>query len=122
MKELVLCGGVSHSTKREQEKVLTPVVSSTPESSCANSQVTKLSARPEVKGKCQQCTAQGKDNCNHCFRCGKEGHRARLPSEKQPGKPCEVTGEGPPVTAASEESPVTVNSHPINERPAATQL
>lgn len=26
--------------------------------------------------KCQSCTAHGLDSCNHCFKCGKEGHRA----------------------------------------------
>lgn len=26
--------------------------------------------------RCQPCTAQGHDSCNHCFKCGQEGHRA----------------------------------------------
>ncbi|KAK7898434.1 hypothetical protein WMY93_019287 [Mugilogobius chulae] len=26
--------------------------------------------------KCQLCTAEGLDRCNHCFKCGQEGHRA----------------------------------------------
>ena len=64
------------SLTKSLEKVLTPGVKMTPENTCATSPHPKQSTKQEVKGKCQQCVAQGKDGCTHCFRCGQEGHRA----------------------------------------------
>lgn len=59
------------------EKALTPVVSAVTEDARP---ILPLSKQPtpkqEVKGKCHQCASQGTDQCTHCFRCGKEGHRA----------------------------------------------
>lgn len=70
-----LTAQVSALTK-SLEKALTPVVSTAQENSRSMPPSTKQSAKPEIKGKCQQCLAQGNDSCTHCFRCGQEGHRA----------------------------------------------
>ncbi len=70
-----LTAQVSSLTK-SLEKALTPVVNAATENIGTPSPQPKQSAKPEGKGKCHQCVSQGNDNCTHCFRCGKEGHRA----------------------------------------------
>lgn len=57
------------------EKVLT-TTTSTPEPSQPNSVSTVQQPKCATKGRCQLCLAQGAAICNHCFRCGQEGHRA----------------------------------------------
>lgn len=57
------------------EKALKPMIS-TPEPSQANTVSTVSPPKPTAKGKCPSCKAQGAASCNHCFRCGQEGHRA----------------------------------------------
>jgi len=57
------------------EKVLT-TTTCTPETSKPNSASTVQPPKSATKGKCQPCLAQGTATCNHCFRCGQEGHRA----------------------------------------------
>lgn len=57
------------------EKALTPTTS-IPEPLQANSLSTVQLPKNTTKGKCQPCLAQGTVICNHCFRCGQEGHRA----------------------------------------------
>lgn len=57
------------------EKALTPS-SSTPELSQASSASTVQPSKSVTKGRCKPCIAQGTTSCNHCFRCGQEGHRA----------------------------------------------
>lgn len=64
------------SLARSLEKALTPVVSVATENTCTTLSHPKQSTKPEIKGKCQQCVAEGNDSCTHCFRCGQEGHRA----------------------------------------------
>lgn len=57
------------------EKALTPVASA-PESVQVNSASTVQPSNSATRGKCKQCVAQGTASCHHCFKCGKEGHRA----------------------------------------------
>lgn len=57
------------------EKALTPTAS-TPVPSQANPLSTVQPPKSATRGKCKSCLAQGTANCNHCFRCGQEGHRA----------------------------------------------
>lgn len=57
------------------EKVFIPT-NSTPELPQVNSASTVQPPKSATKGKCQPCLAQGTAICNHCFRCGQEGHRA----------------------------------------------
>lgn len=67
---------VSSLTKR-LEKVPTPMVNAVAENAQPTLPVSKQPApKSEVKGKCQKCIAQEIERCTHCFRCGKEGHRA----------------------------------------------
>lgn len=72
---LELTAQVSSLTK-SLEKALQPVANAVPESTHTLQAPRKQLTKPEVKGKCQQCISQGNDTCTHCFRCGKEGHRA----------------------------------------------
>ncbi|KAL4008811.1 hypothetical protein ACER0C_002663 [Sarotherodon galilaeus] len=64
------------SLAKSLEKAITPVVNVATENTYNPLPHIKQSAKPEVKGKCHQCVSQGHDTCSHCFRCGKEGHRA----------------------------------------------
>lgn len=57
------------------EKVLT-TTTRTPDISQPISVSTVQPPKSATKGKCQACLAQGTVTCNHCFRCGQEGHRA----------------------------------------------
>lgn len=64
------------SLAKSLEKAITPVVNVATDNTYNPLPHIKQSAKPEVKGKCHQCVSQGHDTCSHCFRCGKEGHRA----------------------------------------------
>lgn len=57
------------------EKALTSEGSPS-ESTQVSSLSTAQPSRSSVKGKCRPCITQGIASCNHCFRCGQEGHRA----------------------------------------------
>lgn len=60
---------------RTIEKVFTPITS-VAELPQVNLASTVQASKHTSKGKCKSCTAQGTASCNHCFRCGQEGHRA----------------------------------------------
>ena len=96
------------------EKVLTPTTC-TSEPAQVNSISTVTSPKSTMKGKCKACLAQGTGICNHCFKCGQEGHRAVgcLSKTKLAGN---VRGslKGPPVIKQAVESPVTVTSYESN--------
>lgn len=70
-----LTAQVSSLTK-SLEKALTPMVSSGTENIHTPFPHQKHPAKSEAKRRCQQCVSQEKDSCSHCFKCGKEGHRA----------------------------------------------
>ena len=70
-----LAAQVSSLTK-SLEKALTPVVNAATEITHNPLPPAKQFTKPNVRGKCSQCVSQGHEHCNHCFRCGKEGHRA----------------------------------------------
>lgn len=71
-----LTAQVSSLTK-SLEKALSPVVNTVTENPRPILPLPKqATVRNEVKGKCHQCVSQGTEHCTHCFRCGKEGHRA----------------------------------------------
>jgi len=57
------------------EKAFTPKAS-TPELTQANAVSTVHPPKSTTRGKCKLCMAQGTASCNHCFKCGQEGHRA----------------------------------------------
>lgn len=71
-----LTAQVSSLTK-SLEKALTPMVNAVTENARPTVPASKQPApKSEVKGKCQKCIAQEIEHCTHCFKCGKEGHRA----------------------------------------------
>lgn len=59
------------------EKAITPMVNTVTENRHPATPASKQpNTKQDSKGKCQLCVAQGADHCTHCFKCGKEGHRA----------------------------------------------
>lgn len=70
-----LTAQVSSLTK-SLEKALTPMVSTVTDNTHTTLPHQKQTSRSEVKRRCQQCASQGNNSCIHCFKCGKEGHRA----------------------------------------------
>lgn len=71
-----LMAQVSSLTK-SLEKALTPMVNAVTETTRPTVPALKQQTpKHEVKGKCQKCIDQEAERCIHCFKCGKEGHRA----------------------------------------------
>lgn len=70
-----LTAQVSSLTK-SLEKALTPMVNAVTETTSSVSTPQQPIPKHQIKGKCQKCIAQETELCTHCFKCGKEGHRA----------------------------------------------
>lgn len=83
------------------EKALTPTAS-TPVPPQANPVSTVQPPKSATRGKCKPCLARGTASCNHCFRCGQEGHQA-VGCLSKPKSAGNVMGEP--------ESPASVTSH-----------